>query len=125
MKLNHDCVRDVMIALEKHLTLDNIIYYEKFTTFEETKSYSIDDIIYSLLKLREAGFIHSNNNVSDNRPQPFVTGITYEGHNFLDNVRDNTVWKNAKEKAFSTVSSVSIAIVNQVAGAYIKNKLGL
>lgn len=125
MKLNHDCIRDVLVALERNLTLDNFVNYEGFSKFEETKKYAEDDIIYTLVKLREAGFINSNDMNYDNRPHPIVQSISYEGHQFLDNIRDIKVWENVKGKAASVVSGVSIAVLGQLASAYIKGLLGL
>ena len=111
MKLNHDCVRAVLLFLEENLDLTDSIGIDdiKLADFEK------NDVIYSLLKLNEAGYI-SGKFVKDilENISGFVTGITWEGHKFLDTVRDNKVWKNTKT-ILSKVSSASISFVSSVA----------
>lgn len=125
LKLNYDCFRDVMLALEEHLTMDEWISYEKFSSFKQTERYTESEIVYALIKLKEAGFIDSDNNWHDNAPHPIVSDITYEGHGFINNVRDSGVWSQAKKKAGEVVSGISIALLGELAGHYIKQKLGL
>lgn len=60
MKLNHDCIRSVMLTLEKELTIDddmrmNGISVEKL--WELLPKYSNQDILYTVEKLNEAGYI--------------------------------------------------------------------
>ncbi len=50
--------------------------------------------------------------------------LSWNGCEFLDKVRDDTVWKHVKSKV-SVFSSVSISIISAVATDYIKSKLGL
>jgi hypothetical protein len=56
-----------------------------------------------------------------------VTGdaITYAGHNFLDAVRNDTVWRKTMEKVGSAVGSTSLEIIKSVAESYAKQLLGL
>lgn len=46
------------------------------------------------------------------------TGITWKGHEFLDNIRDNDVWSRTKNIAKS-VSSVSLSVLSNVASKVI------
>ena len=50
MKLNYDCIRDVLLYLEENLELNNSIYSEHINL-----NYSPEDIQYSVLKLEEIG----------------------------------------------------------------------
>jgi hypothetical protein len=50
-----------------------------------------------------------------------VYGITHEGHDFLDNVRDDTVWNRTKEKT----GQASLEIVKAVAEGVVKSMVGL
>ena len=50
-----------------------------------------------------------------------VRGLTHEGHDFLDNVRDDTVWSRTKEKA----GQASLEIIKAVAEAVAKGMVGL
>lgn len=80
MKLNHDCVRDLMLLAEETLDMKNFIRC-------------------------------SNLNLE-----------------FLDNIRDDSVWKTTKDK-LSDFKSASLSFVNNVASqvlaSMINQKLGL
>lgn len=115
MKLNHDCIRSVMLYLEENLKITSIIDTKDINLPEYTQ----EDIDYSVSKLIEANYLDGNIN-------RFITGtyfinvksITWEGHQFLNNVRDSKVWSNTKSK-LSSFSSVSINIMSQVAASVI------
>nr|WP_216682586.1 DUF2513 domain-containing protein [Enterococcus innesii] len=113
MKLNHDCIRSVMLAIESNLFLD--IPLEASELEELTSGYSNETILYTLLKLEEAGYINLGKSLERNRLSHFdIECITWDGHIFLDTVRDNKVWSQTK-KAVSTLSSVSVPILQQIA----------
>ena len=46
MKLNYDCIRDILLYLEENLELNNSIYSENIEL-----NYSSEDIQYSMLEL--------------------------------------------------------------------------
>ena len=112
MKLLHDCVRDVLLTLEDKLGVfgglgDNQLDLPK---------YSSDDIKYTILKLNEAGYITCSK--SDLVGNIYIKSITYQGHLFLDNIRDNNVWKKTKSIA-SKFSSTSLTIISSIASQVI------
>jgi hypothetical protein len=53
-----------------------------------------------------------------------VRGLTWQGHEFLDNVRDPDIWRKTKERA-KTVTSVGLSFLWEIAKAEIRTKLGL
>lgn len=116
-----------MLYIEDNLT------YGTFIMANETKieGYSQDEILYASDKLFEAGFIDATRKVfisSDGTPEIAVKSITWDGHQFLDNIRDNKVWENTKG-ILSKFSSVSIGIVSNVASqvisSIVKSQIGL
>ncbi|EDO0799378.1 DUF2513 domain-containing protein, partial [Listeria monocytogenes] len=58
----------------------------------------------------------------------FVSKITWSGHQFLDNIRDDEVWKKTK-KTVSKFSSVSVSLLSTISSnvlsQLIKNSLGV
>ena len=120
MKLIHDCVRDVMLFLEDNLTYEEYLYTKKI----KLNKYKTDDILYTLDKLSEAGFITTTGKTMDD-DNFYVTSITYNGHQFLDNIRDNTIWKKSLKKVSNFVGSASIEIISSVASSLIKSQLGI
>ena len=112
MKLNHDCVRACMLYLETNLGLKSRINLVGV----RLKGYSDDDVLYSFIKLSEAGFINGKPQASGNNPAYvfITTSITYEGHKFIDSVRDDKVW-SATKKISSKVASISIEMLTTIA----------
>lgn len=124
MKLNHDCVRAVLLFIEENVT------YGTYVDFSEAivDNFSREDIIYSADKLLEAGFIDGSKISAIGRSVPGIriTTITWSGHQFLDSIRDNTIWKHTKSiiKDFSSVSLNTILNVStQVLSLLIKDKM--
>lgn len=116
MKLDFDTVRTVLLEIEEKTDLDNSLIYEKSKTEPE--------IFYTLLKLNEAELINSVEvNTWIGVVQIDVKSITYEGHKFLDTIRDPKVLRQTKEK-LKTFSSVSFEIFSKVASQIMLNQLG-
>lgn len=115
MRLNHDCVRDVMLFIESDITFGNFLHLEDFLTNEKLKSsYDSDTIKYTLAKLAETNYLKSTPRWMNNDLIMFSTGmITWDGHEFLDTIRDPEVWSNTK-KILSHLESVSISTVSNI-----------
>ena len=128
MKLNVNCIRDVLLELEK-LPFQQSCSISNLT--DALPKYEPDDITYTCLKLAEAGYINIKTiqNIAMSNPIiRSVEDITYEGHQFLANIRSDTVWSNIKEVS-KKVGSNSISAISQIATGVIteiiKAQLGL
>lgn len=117
MKLNNECVRDVLLMIESELDYGHILESDSF----RVKSYSSSEITYTLDKLIEAKFVNGEilRNISG-EASAFAESLTWDGHKFLDNIRDDGVWKETKS-IISKLSSVSIGIISTVSSQVITN----
>lgn len=127
MRLNYDCVRDVLLKLEELLLIkyDNksdsfsfnrINIKQIYESFPD-KKYSMEDILYTVKNLSEAGFISAPALYGcGNLTTCFVTDITYNGNEFINKVRPDTVWEKIK-KALRKVGSVSLPIISEIASS--------
>lgn len=116
MKLNADCVRDIMLYLEKNLELVSYI-----DSSEINIKYDLEDIKYTCSKLIEASYL--NGEVTDNldgNMSVYISSITWNGHQFLDNIRSSTVWNKTKETTVK-LGSVSISFLSSIAAQVIAN----
>lgn len=127
MQLNYDCVRDVLLKLEELLL---IRYDNKSDSFSFTrinikqiyesfpnKKYSMEDILYTVKNLGEAGFISVFTQYGGgDLTTCLVTDITYNGNEFINKVRPDTVWEKIK-KALRKVGSVSLPIISEIASS--------
>nr|DAR35051.1 MAG TPA: protein of unknown function DUF2513 [Caudoviricetes sp.] len=58
MKLNYDCVRSVLLTVEKSKTIDEELNLNPLTVetiFEQLPKYEDNEILYTIEKLKEAG----------------------------------------------------------------------
>ena len=117
MKLSIDCVRAVLLFLEENLDCVDSIQLDDI----ELKKFDDKDVLYSSIKLHEAGYISGKlmKTIAGDMVG-YITDITWEGHKFLDTVRDNKVWRETKT-ILSKVSSASISFVSSVASQVLAN----
>lgn len=54
-----------------------------------------------------------------------VAGLTSDGHDFLDSVRGESIYQQAKDRVLSVAGSVSPSILKTVAEMLIRDKLGI
>ncbi|MGG0645463.1 DUF2513 domain-containing protein [Bacillus mycoides] len=125
MKLNHDCVRDLLLELEEKLTINEHFLLPHFNSLNTVSKHGFDDTYYSFLKLLEANYLDGNYKyASDELIHLSVSSISWDGHQFLDTIRDNEIWSKTK-KAVGSLSSASISIMSSLATSYLKQKFGL
>lgn len=123
MKLNYDCVRDVLLALEENLTIEvdedgcysfNTLFSEEICELDSLSKYSKQDIIYAIIKLYEAGYINASTMSADELTDCIISDITYDGHEFLQSIKSDPVWDKVKRVA-DKVGSISIPIISSIA----------
>jgi len=109
MKFNPDATREVLLYIEKTLNYDNekpyIEQWDIISNIKECKLYSKNDIQYSIEVLLTTNFL---NLVQKPLYSPDgeliivkIKGLTFEGCNFLDNIRKPEIWSVVKKKAKS------------------------
>lgn len=121
MKLNNDCIRDLLIYLENTLGYHERLYVHDI----KLKDYSSDELSYTVEKLMEANFLNCFGGIYSTHSIPLtIDSITYQGHQFLDSIRNEDVWSNAKNKV-KTVGSITLPILQDLCVSYLRQKFGL
>jgi len=118
MQRDMDLIRELLIRMDQNPRLDGT----KWMVLDGTDApgHSIEEISYHVLLLVEAGFVRGNIGGSP----PMISRLTWEGHEFLANVKDVSVWEKTKER-LQGISGVALTVVAAIAEAEIKKKLGL
>jgi len=119
MKLNHDCVRNMLLYLEDNLYDKPLKIRSIASNFE--KDYTLDEIVYTFQKLQEAQFITTTYE-SECSKHSHIKSITWKGHNFLDNLRDPVVLKKAKN-ILSSVKSFSVEVLSSTCAKVIEDTI--
>lgn len=119
MKLNKDCVREVLIYLEEHLGYDDRLDASSI----KIEPYTYEEILYTISLLSEAGYIKTIpiRNLSA-ATSYFVVSILMPGHDLLDNIRDDNVWRKTKKIA-SKFASASLNVLSSVATSVLSSML--
>ena len=86
--------------------------------------YSDEMIIYHIKLLHQAGLVKGIDASSLEGFQLIDINLTWEGHEFLDKIKNESIWNQAKQKAIETSGGISFEILKYVLVAIIKNKLG-
>lgn len=126
MKLNPDCIRSILLTMEsapygKELPFQQVL--------DSLPKYTSDDISYSVLKMVEGDLIRANLKVYDNKIHIYkLIDITYTGHQFLAEIRDNKVWGGiksvSKKIGVNSVPALTM-IASNVVTSLIKAHFGL
>lgn len=125
MNLNHDCVRDLMLVFED-VPYGETPTMEYFLRLENLKTYPMEDVLYCTEKLLEAGYIELHRIKAWGMPfDGIFREITWEGHQFLDSIKSDTVWEKTKSRVSSTVGSASLQVLSALATSITAKLLGL
>lgn len=119
MKINYDCVRDVLFYLENKLDLNESLDYveipmKSITASNELSKYTPKDIAYTIYKLAEAEYIIAGELHHDIRQYYYsVRSITYSGHEFIESVRTDKKWTEIK-KVCSVIGGVALSTIKAI-----------
>lgn len=104
MVLNEDCVRDILLYLEKTLNYNSygIMGTNSIIIEDELKKYDNKIVHYAIEKLIEGEIISTHgipHNMIDRLPSIQISDITYRGHELLNNIRPESAWQKTKSVA--------------------------
>ena len=116
MRLNPDCIRDILLIVEKYATYSNDVEQEiVFQELEDT--YNHEEILYHIRQCEASGLFL--------KVQYFFGGfsivdLSSEGHQFVNDIRQDTNWNRTKEVA-KNVGSTSLDVLKDVSAKVLAN----
>ena len=128
MKLNIDCVRDILLELE---TFPIGVYPVRISQKILQPTTVEKNVEYTLVKLSEANYVNVQYCRMTNGSFLFdsILDITFQGHEFLEKIRSDTVWNGKVKPALSSIGSMSFDVISNVTSsvvsALVLGKLGL
>lgn len=116
MRLNPDCVRDVLLTVES-CSFDERLRFEGLCG--HLPKYSPEELQYTCLKLKEAEYlvlvVTTKGTVRSSFPGIVeIRDITYRGHEFLANIRKESIWNGVKDVA-GKIGCTSLSALTQIA----------
>lgn len=126
MKRDMELIRKILLTVEEQY-VDTALYDIK------VEGYDLKTIAYHCNILYDAGLISNYKGFyADNELQGFgVSSLTWEGHEFIDKIRDDTVWNKTKaiirEKGIpfvlDTVKQIATFVIETTVQSVIKGGL--
>ena len=92
MKLNPACVRAVLLAVESKTDATHFFALDRSEPLGDLSEYSYDDILYHIRQCSMASLIVGLFE-ADGGDYIRISDLSPAGHEFLANVRSDTVWK--------------------------------
>lgn len=131
MKLNPDCIRDVMLVLEDitgvsrknngsysflDVEISDLVKDERIAG-----TYFPEEVVYSVLQLVESGYIKANVH-HDMQVVRFDIGpvfyLTPKGHDFVSSIYSEKEWKDKLKPVFEALGNVSLSVIEAVAKGF-------
>lgn len=91
MQRDWDLVRKILLAVEAQETVTGRVEPTSIQGYDQEK------VVYHMIIMSEAGFIRVRESKSINQPAYCIgLSLTWEGHEFLDNIRQDNLWQKVK-----------------------------
>ena len=116
MKLNPDCIRDILFVIEEYSTYSNDVSEDKL--YEKlVPKYSQEEILYHVRQCEHSGlFLYV---------QHYFGGFSIQdlspyGHQFINDIRQDNNWNRTKDIA-KNVGSFSLDVLKDISSQVITN----
>jgi hypothetical protein len=90
----------------------------------EFEGYTEEQVHYHIMLLSEAGLVVAINASSMQDIQWIPQRLTWQGHEFLDSARDNTIWSKAKE-IMARTGGFAFEVAKPLLVELLKQQIGL
>ena len=124
MKRNWDMIRDILTQLEEFSRMEGRFNLSRFPQDKRA------EISYHMELLIEADLVNGQmlGEFGPGCDDFIVNRLTWQGHEFLDAIRNDTVWKETKISFLSQGISMTFDLVksfaSDVAASYLKSTIG-
>jgi Hypothetical protein (DUF2513) len=115
MKLDWDCARALLIALEGLGDNTSVLRSHELQGFDAQKA------AYHMQLLIEAGLIHGQCSTGqDDGMECHATRMSWAGHQLLDSIRSTTIWNKVKQAARERGLSLTLDAIKALAKHYLE-----
>ncbi|MFJ5565239.1 DUF2513 domain-containing protein [Lysinibacillus xylanilyticus] len=118
MKLNHDLIRDLLLAIEE-ISNGHTNFDIEYLAQEHLPQYGVEEVEYHNRQLAQAGLIKVANKNSQ-----YVIDLTWNGHQYIASIREQSVWNNTK-KLVQPFGVVTLDLIKDVATKFVAKSLGI
>ena len=117
MKRNWDLIRKILLKLEEKA--DSTSWLQD----DEIKGYDSQTVSYHYKLLTDAGLIESIDLSNMSEISYAALSLTWQGHEFLDKIKNESVWNKVKSTVQSKSLDLSFEVIKTVATTLISAML--
>lgn len=118
MKRDMDLVRQILLTIEAAPG-------PALAAQPTIKNYTSQQVNYHLLLLLQGHLISALDWKGGNQVAFANIGLTWDGYEFLDTAREETIWQKAKAMLGGRLDTVSLAVLQQLLISLVKGAIGL
>lgn len=116
MKLNPDCIRDILLTVEENTSYGKFMSYDTDTEYGRLKPYSDEEVMYHVKQCELSSLITKVTYYMGGGC--LIHDLSPKGHEFIANIRTDTNWNKTKEVA-KKVGSYSLDTLTKIASEVI------
>ena len=122
MRLDPDLIKKILSVLEETEVDAPNAYLDSLNKIE---GYSEDQVIYHVRQLISDGYIDGEviDSIGRQGSGLFIRRLSWKGHQFVENSRNDSFWKRSKEIVLSKVGGVSIDVLAETLKRLVENAL--
>lgn len=120
MQRDLDLIRKLLLEMESR----EHAFVAELLTLE---GYSEEQVAFHIFLLGEAGLakVAENTNIASKSPSAIPLHLTWEGYEFLEAAKDETLWGKAKTVVIKPAGGVAFGVLLEWLKAEAKTRLGL
>lgn len=122
MRLNPDCIRDILLAVEENTGFRTVmsVNEDNYTNYQQLKKYKYEEAAYHIVQCNLSGyFTDFAERIDDSY---MIVDLTPKGHEFLADIRNDNNWKKIKDTAMK-VGSFSLSVLADIAKKIISSQI--
>lgn len=112
MKLNPDCIRDILITIEDNTGFGKSMSYELNSTYDLLQKYTLYEVRYHIDQCELSNLITKVHKFMDG--SCLIQDLSPSGHQFLADIRSDNNWNKTKSIA-KTVGTSSLTAIKEIA----------
>jgi hypothetical protein len=119
MKRDNDLLREILLFAEQHCTGDNVLTLSAGMFAKNFPNVTQPILDYHIELLAERKLLKAE----PHQFGWFVLGLTWDGHDFLSNAKDQTIWNKSKQLAGHLSFDIFTTIIKDVALSVVRSQI--
>jgi len=116
MKRDINLIKEILLQMEKH---NDLLHAVEINISDKSQA----EISYHIMLLHQAGLIKAEDVSGTNSFSWIPISLTWQGHEFLDAVRNDTVWTKLKAKLSEQGGNIPLHLLKELAAQYARDLL--